>query len=91
MSDRCVMAALVWLPGLTAASCHSWARPLLAKLLRLMVTDVVADGLLELYRFLLMTATVRAPSDERMAYLSDPTKNVDHLIVIVLLMRHARS
>ena len=31
------------------------------------------------------------PSDERIAYLSDQAKNVDHLIVVVLLMKRARS
>ena len=31
------------------------------------------------------------PYDERIAYLSDQTKNVDHLIVIVLLKKRGRS
>src|SRR5689334_3209411 len=64
-SDRRGMAARGWSPGLTAASCHSWAVPAPAKLLRLIVIVVVADGLLGSYRFLLTTMTVRAPSDAR--------------------------
>jgi len=34
---------------------------------------------------------VSATADEQIAYLSDQTKNVDHLIVIVLLKKRVRS
>src|SRR5204863_5096926 len=67
MSESRAIDALVWSLGLIAASCHSWAAPALAKLLRLIVTCVVADGLAGSKRFLLTTTTVSAPSEERRA------------------------
>src|SRR5271165_131969 len=53
--------------------------------------DTVSFRLRDIHDQTLRVCCGPQPCDERMAYLSDQTKNVDHLIVIVLLMRRARS